>query len=81
MRKFTPILFLSLILCEDAPKARKIAQQLKIHNQIRTDIYYWMNQKDDEWVLNYLNQENIYRDKVLNHTKELKNLGTFKIDD
>ena len=74
MRKFTPILFLSLILCEEAPKARKISQQLKIHNQIRTDNYYWMNQKDDEWVLNYLNQENIYRDKVLNHTKELKNL-------
>ena len=72
MKKILLFLFLTKLICNDAPIAKKLPHQLQSHNNTRIDDYYWMNQKGDDWVLNYLNEENEYRDKTLSHTKELQ---------
>ena len=33
-----------------------------------------MNQKDDEWVLDYIQAENNYRDQILAHTVKLQEI-------
>ena len=42
------------------PKAKKIAKNLEFHGDVRVDNYYWMNNRDDAEVIDYLNQENEY---------------------
>lgn len=54
------------------PKAKKIAKELTIHNHTRTDNYYWLNDRKDQEVLDYLNAENNYTDDKLKHTTELQ---------
>ena len=54
------------------PKAKKIAKELTIHNHTRTDNYYWLNDREDQEVLDYLNAENNYTDDKLKHTTELQ---------
>ena len=53
------------------PKAEKIEKELTIHGDTRIDEYYWLNQRDDKKVIDYLNAENSYRD---NYMKDYKNL-------
>jgi len=55
------------------PKAKKIAKELTIHNHTRTDNYYWLNDRENQEVLDYLKDENNYTDDKLKHTKELQN--------
>jgi len=52
-----------------APIAKKIEKKLSIHNDIRVDNYFWLNQREDQEVLNYLNAENDYTNSVLKHTE------------
>ncbi|PIB32019.1 oligopeptidase B [Gaetbulibacter sp. 5U11] len=52
-----------------APIAKKIEKKLSIHNDIRLDNYFWLNQREDQEVLNYLNAENDYTNSVLKHTE------------
>lgn len=54
------------------PVAEKIEKKLAIHGHERIDPWYWMNQRDDQKVLDYLNAENAYTDAVMAHTKELQ---------
>ncbi|NQX86065.1 MAG: S9 family peptidase [Flavobacteriaceae bacterium] len=54
------------------PKAKKIAKTLNIHNDIRTDDYYWLNDKDNSEVIDYLNAENTYCNTVMHHTEKLQ---------
>ena len=54
------------------PKADKIAKNLEMHGDVRTDAYYWLNQKDDAEVIDYLERENDYYDKITAHTKDFK---------
>ncbi len=54
------------------PKAKKIAKKLNIHNHERVDNYFWMNDRDDQDVLNYLNEENAYNDAMTAHTKDFQ---------
>lgn len=42
------------------PKAKKIAKKLTIHNHTRTDQYYWLNERENPEVINYLEKENEY---------------------
>ena len=53
------------------PKAEKIEKELTIHGDTRIDEYYWLNQRDDKKVIDYLNAENSYRD---NYMKDYQNL-------
>tara|TARA_R110002050_G_scaffold221441_1_gene357294 strand:+ start:91309 stop:93351 length:2043 start_codon:yes stop_codon:yes gene_type:complete len=53
----------------DLPIAKKVNKELVIHDDIRVDPYYWMNDREDPEVINYLNEENAYTQKVLAHTE------------
>jgi oligopeptidase B len=46
----------------EIPKAQKIDKVLSIHDDQRIDNYFWMNQREDQKVIDYLNQENQYFD-------------------
>ena len=48
-----------------APSAEKRPHDITIHNHTRTDNYYWLNQREDPEVLNYLNAENEYLEAVM----------------
>lgn len=56
----------------EAPKAEKIKKVLTEHNHERIDNYYWLNQRDNPKVIAYLEAENEYLNKVLDHTKSLQ---------
>ena len=82
----------------EAPIAKKITKELVIHDDTRIDDYFWMRLSDEQKnaetpdaqtqdVLDYLNAENEYLDKVMNHTEDLQNklyneiVGRIKKDD
>ena len=52
-----------------APIANKKSKELKIHNDVRIDNYYWLNDKEDSEVIDYLNSENNYTKEVMAHTE------------
>lgn len=43
------------------------------HGAKRTDYYYWMNEKNTEKVVRYLEEENRYADEAMAHTSDLRN--------
>jgi oligopeptidase B len=51
------------------PTAKKIDTVLSLHNQDRTDSYYWLNQRENSAVIDYLNAENKYYQEMTAHTK------------
>ena len=54
------------------PVADKIDHQHKKHNDIRMDPYFWMRERDNPEVIDYLERENDYYDRMTAHTKPLK---------
>ncbi len=42
------------------PKARKIPVRLEKHGDVRIDNYYWLRERENQEVINYLNEENAY---------------------
>jgi len=54
------------------PIADKKAKTFKIHDDIRVDDYYWLNEKENEEVIDYLERENDYYDKMTSHTKSFQ---------
>lgn len=54
------------------PKADKIAKNLEIHGDIREDDYYWLNERENEEVIDYLERENEYYEKMTAHTKKFQ---------
>ena len=69
------------------PVAKKIPKELSIHGDTRIDNYYWLNQREDQAVLDYLNAENDYTSAVMKHTEDFQNslfeeiVGRIKKDD
>ena len=57
---------------ETPPIAKKVKKELKIHNDIRIDNYYWLNQRENPEVISYLNQENKYKETKLKSTKKFQ---------
>ena len=55
-----------------APKAEKIPAKLENHGNVRTDNYYWMNQRENPKVIDYLTAENAYYDTLTAHTKKFQ---------
>ncbi|MEB2777119.1 S9 family peptidase [Algoriphagus sp. D3-2-R+10] len=55
-----------------APKAKKIAQLLESHGHQRTDNYYWMRDRENPEVIEYLNAENEYLKSSLKSTEEFQ---------
>ena len=72
------ILFITILFSCDMknklrePIAEKIEKKLSIHGDTRIDEYYWLNQRDDKNVINYLNAENTYRDEYMQDYKNLE---------
>ena len=70
-----------------APVAKKIRKELVIHNDIRVDEYYWMNDREDPEVIAHLEKENSYYEALTSHTTDFQNLlfeemkGRIKEDD
>lgn len=54
------------------PIADKKEKILEIHDDKRIDNYYWLNEKDNKSVLDYLVSENDYNDKLTSHTKDFQ---------
>lgn len=55
------------------PTAKKIEKHLEIHGDVRIDNYYWMNERDHPDVIEYLELENDYYNKMTAHTKDFQN--------
>jgi oligopeptidase B len=53
------------------PKAKKILKKLETHQHQRDDHYYWLNQRENKEVLQYLKAENKYTESVISNFKEL----------
>lgn len=51
------------------PKAKQIEKLLEIHNYVRNDPYYWLNDRENEEVTRYLEDENAYTKAQLKHTE------------
>jgi len=98
MKHTTPILLLALLAFQcnmkkenestfKPPIAAKHEKVFTEHGKTRIDNYYWLNQREDSAVLNYLTAENNYLEKVLEHTKPLQEklyneiVGRIKKDD
>lgn len=55
-----------------APKAKIIPKTLKKHKESRIDNYFWLNDRENSEVIDYLNQENSYYESMTSHTQKLK---------
>jgi len=51
------------------PIAKIIPHEIEKHKQIRVDNYYWLNDRENPEVIDYLNKENDYYEKSTAHTK------------
>ncbi|MCK0109630.1 S9 family peptidase [Flavobacteriaceae bacterium S0825] len=57
------------------PIAKQIPKELVAHNDVRIDNYFWLNDRDNPDVIDYLEQENAYCDSMMKHTEQFqKNL-------
>ena len=54
------------------PRAEKIDKVMTIHDHQRTDEFYWLNERDNPKVIEYLNAENTYRDQYMDDYKNLE---------
>ena len=54
------------------PKAKKIEKKLEIFGDTRIDNYYWLNDRENQDVIDYLNAENDYLKENLKHTKKFQ---------
>ena len=54
------------------PKVAKKPKELIKHDDVRIDNYYWLNDKENPEVLDYLNAENDFFDKMTSHTKNMQ---------
>lgn len=69
------------------PSASKKVKTFEEHGEDRIDNYFWLNQREDSAVLDYLNAENDYLTRSMAHTKDLQTslyeemVGRIKKDD
>lgn len=54
------------------PLAEKISQNLSIHDDNRIDEYYWLRERENPKVIDYLNAENSFREAEMKHTEEFQ---------
>ena len=57
----------------NSPQATEIPNELIMHGDVRQDPYFWLNNPEDPAVIDYLNQENSYTERVLKPTESLQN--------
>jgi oligopeptidase B len=70
-----------------APAAKKIDKELTIHGHTRIDPYYWLRERKDPEVIDYLAAENAYTEAMMRDTKDFEEnlykeiVGRIKQDD
>lgn len=75
-----PALFFTFFSCKQEPAmkdlqppdAAKKPKKLTIHGDTRVDNYYWLNQRDNQEVVDYLEAENEYTRQVMEPTEDLR---------
>ena len=78
MYKYLIIIILILYSCNmkkteiPEPRAEKIDKVMTIHDHERIDEFYWLNERDNPKVIEYLNDENTYRDQYMKNYKDLE---------
>ena len=55
------------------PRAEKINKIMTMHNHERIDEFYWLNERGNPKVIDYLNSENDYRNSYMKDYKGLEN--------
>jgi oligopeptidase B len=69
------------------PAAEKKPEKLTIHGHTRIDNYYWLRERENPAVIDYLNEENEYTKEILKNTEPLQEklfneiVGRIKKDD
>jgi len=69
------------------PKAKEIPYEMTIHGDTRVDEFYWLRDRENPEVIEYLNAENSYREKIMIGTEALQEhlyhemVGRIKKDD
>jgi oligopeptidase B len=82
-----PMTIKEKVLKLEAPQAEKRPVELEKHGDVRIDNYYWLNQREDEAVIDYLKAENEYLDRAMAHTADFQDdlfdeiVGRIKQDD
>ncbi len=72
---------------KNPPIAKKQTKVFEEHGNTRTDNYYWLNQRENKEVIDYLEAENTYTKQVLKKTENLQEkiyneiVGRIKKDD
>lgn len=71
------ICLLFLFSCQNkedmqAPVAKIVPHELSIHGDTRIDPYYWLNDRENQEVLDYLHAENAYTKHRMRHTEDLQ---------
>jgi len=54
------------------PKAKQIPTNLVKHDDVRVDDFYWLNQRENPEVIDYLKKENEYLKNQMSHTEEFQ---------
>lgn len=56
----------------EQPMAKRSPRKLETHGHVRTDDYYWLNQRSDPEVIDYLESENRHTQAVMAPTEQLQ---------
>ena len=70
-----------------APTCTKKPHEMVVHKDTRVDNYYWLNDRENEEVIDYLKAENAYTESKLKHTETFQKdlyeemVGRIKQDD
>ncbi|WP_034238780.1 S9 family peptidase [Aquimarina atlantica] len=54
------------------PVVAKKPTNLEKHDDVRVDNYFWLNDRENQEVIDYLERENAYNDKMTAHTKKFR---------
>lgn len=54
------------------PVAKKIPHELSIHGDVRIDNYFWLNERENPEVIDYLKAENEYTSAIMKDTEKLQ---------
>src|SRR3989338_11166872 len=77
MKKTLILFFGATMICNaqtlvEAPQAKKIPTKLEKFGDVRVDPYFWLKERTNPEVINYLNAENKYTEKTLAPAATLK---------
>ena len=72
--RFCQFVFFSYLckMMNTPPIAKKVPKSLTTHDVVRHDDYFWMNERDSQDVLDYLNAENAYAETMMKDTETLQ---------